>query len=74
MSEPYRPSNGTEGDCFYAQWCRHCIHDDPATQKLCDILGRTYFLTETDPDYPREWIYGEDGNPCCTAFNAENSQ
>jgi hypothetical protein len=27
MAEPYRPSNGTEGEMFQEQWCEKCEHD-----------------------------------------------
>ncbi len=30
MNKPgdkYQPSNGTEGECFFAAWCYHCARD-----------------------------------------------
>jgi hypothetical protein len=27
--EPYRPSNGTEGEYFQEEYCYRCKHDDP---------------------------------------------
>lgn len=66
---PYRPSNGTEGSCFHAEFCDKCIHeseDDP-----CMILARTMAFGIDDEEYPEEWIY-EDGSPTCTAFRHES--
>ena len=25
--DKYLPSNGTEGECFFESWCRHCQRD-----------------------------------------------
>lgn len=71
---PYRPSNGTEGLCFIAGWCEHCARDlemngtkrteDCGDEDWCEILGRSFRSDEPLP----EWIYGEDGQPKCTAF------
>lgn len=65
--EPYRPSNGTEGDIFRAQFCDRCTRQD----EPCEILGRTLWLLEDDPNYPTEWVCDVGpwpGNPRCTAF------
>jgi hypothetical protein len=71
----YRPSNGTEGDCFIARWCCHCQHDAPARRSDgfdgCDILARTFALEITDPAYPAEWRADGPSGPRCTAFLAE---
>lgn len=71
----YRPSNGTEGECFMGRWCAVCRHDRPAREPDgdpadgCSILCRTFATTSTDdPEYPREWRYSNDGHPVCTAF------
>lgn len=73
---PYRPSSGTEGVGFFVKWCDHCARDaafrdggpdaDPATG--CQILAATFRYKVDDPRYPKEWIYDNDGSPCCTAF------
>lgn len=75
MADHYRPSNGTEGEYFYATWCRHCQRDaehraDPINADGCEILLRSYALDITDPEYPSEWTY-RDGEPVCTAFVRE---
>ena len=67
----YRPSNGTEGDCFMSKHCYQCIHDNPdctAKAPRCDIMTLTMCLDLNDKDYPKEWIYGEDDKPKCTKF------
>lgn len=78
MSEPYRPSNGTEGICFYESWCFKCERDAHMNSgkdydacephEICSIIGDTLAYKISDPEYPKEWIYGEDGCPMCTAF------
>jgi hypothetical protein len=69
--EPYQPSNGFEGELFMRDWCARCSRDafDPDTgDGGCDIIANTMALKVSDPDYPREWQYGADGQPICTAF------
>lgn len=69
MSEPYRPSNGTEGDCFMAQFCNNCVRDmNPDSP--CRILTDTFIYSIDDPEYPKEWIEDDDGARC-TAFEAK---
>lgn len=65
----YRPSNGTEGECFIYYHCRQCIHDHPDMMhpKKCLILTSTMCFDPTDPEYPKEWIY-KDGKPTCTNY------
>jgi hypothetical protein len=75
--KPYRPGSGTEGMAFDDAWCDHCARDaeyrkdpdinDPATG--CQILARTFAYEIDHPKYPKEWIHGRDGRPCCTAFS-----
>lgn len=75
--QKYQPSNGTEGECFHAAWCCECARDLAMSEGMpieecddnqkCDILGRS-FLGIDHPQYPTEWQYGKDGQPCCTAF------
>lgn len=73
MPDPYQPSNGTEGMCFTEKFCEQCIHEkfthtQDDDDKKCDIFSRTMYLTPKDDDYPKEWIYGVDGKPTCTAW------
>lgn len=72
MAEKYRPSNGTEGDCFQAAWCEKCERDREYQESNggkpgCEILARTMACDVDDPRYPIEWIVDADG-PKCTAF------
>lgn len=72
----YRPSSGTEGMVFMDDWCASCDRDaafrrDPDRNPGCDIIARTMALKETDPRYPTEWIYDENGSACCTAWCKE---
>lgn len=69
----YRPSNGSEGECFMAEFCHRCKHD--AKFRLtrdgkdgCQILADSLFLGVDDPNYPREWRYDANDRPTCTAF------
>lgn len=74
--EPYQPSNGTEGEIFMAAYCNRCKHDnlDPDTYEGgCEIIVRTMAFSPGDDDYPKEWCYGPDGQPVCTAFEMDNS-
>lgn len=69
-SQPYRPSNGTEGMIFYEVWCAHCKHEnysDSHPERGCQILADTMCYDIGDPEYPKEWIIGP-GGARCTAF------
>jgi hypothetical protein len=72
----YRPSNGTEGAGFIEHFCERCRHDAKYRETDdgadgCDILRRAFLHMPADSEYPREWVYGPDGVPTCTAFEAE---
>ena len=69
MSKKYQPSNGSEGEFFIDQYCMKCVNcdPDPDGEKQCEILMRSLSYSVKDPEYPSEWIYGEDGKPTCTA-------
>ena len=76
--QKYQPSNGTEGECFFAAWCSKCQRDKSMREgcdfdecdenECCNIIANTMAFSVDDPEYPVEWQYGEDGQPCCTAF------
>lgn len=61
----YRPSNGEEGMLFMALWCEQCSQDE---NEDCPILAATFYCNANDKEYPREWTFDDDGQPCCTAF------
>jgi hypothetical protein len=64
----YRPGNGSEGSVFEARYCDRCVHDQ---FNDCEIHTAALCFGEDDPDYPREWVYDEDGTPTCTKFATE---
>lgn len=74
----YKPSNGTEGACFYAGWCENCAKDKTMSEgkdfdeceenEICSIIADTLAYDVDEPQYPQEWRYDESGEPCCTAF------
>lgn len=71
--EPYRPSNGDEGDWFRSHFCDRCKIelDFLASGQLgggCMILLNTMAHDVDDPKYPKEWITNETDGPRCTAF------
>lgn len=76
--KPYRPSNGTEGAIFIDNWCAQCERDhgmmaglpleDCDDNSICGIIADTYCYAVDDPAYPKEWQYGNDGQPRCTAY------
>ena len=81
--ELYRPSNGTEGLIFDADWCEHCERDreyrdnpDADAALGCQLIARAFAYDIDDPSYPKEWIeltaIASDGLPLvsgeCTAF------
>lgn len=74
MREPklYRPSNGTEGECFMSQFCENCTKDDADNDMFCDIIAYTMACDVDDPEYPKEWIYLSNGRPTCTAFEVRS--
>ena len=66
MSPLYRPSNGTEGECFMADFCDNCTKN-----KSCGILASTMFYDIDDIEYPPQWRI-IDGKPTCLAFKDKN--
>lgn len=78
VGQKYQPSNGTEGECFFDNWCRQCARDrsmregdnvdDCDDNEVCKIIADTMAYSPEDPEYPPQWQYGKDGQPCCTAF------
>lgn len=73
--KPYRPSNGTEGEIFHSAWCSDCTKD-AATRtgdfmNGCPIIANSMAYDRNHPSYPKEWVYGDDGQPKCTAFEGE---
>jgi len=75
IGKPYRPSNGSEGEMFSDRYCADCKRDaefqkDPfGDAPGCSIIAMTMALDVDDEGYPKEWVYGADGQPTCTAFD-----
>lgn len=77
-AQPYRPSNGSEGEGFLEAFCFHCARDaafrdggpDADSALGCQILAKMYALDVADPDYPKELIEDERGSRC-TAFTED---
>lgn len=71
--QPYQPSNGTEGEIFWSEWCCRCSKDKSMREgvdieecddnEICRILGASF------QGKAKEWVYGADGQPMCTAFH-----
>lgn len=76
--QKYQPSNGTEGEIFFENWCRQCARDKAMSSgedfdecddnEVCGIIALTFSHNVNDPEYPSEWQYDKQGQPCCTAF------
>lgn len=66
----YQPSNGSEGANFVETYCMNCIHCDPDPDgpKQCKILCASLCYSVDEPGYPKEWIYGDNGEPTCTKW------
>jgi hypothetical protein len=77
VTRPYRPSNGTEGRYFMAQFCERCQRDARFQETQdgedgCPIALAAMIYERADPEYPKEWIV-DDNDPTgatarCTAF------
>ncbi|MFP5214008.1 MAG: hypothetical protein ACLGPL_11595, partial [Acidobacteriota bacterium] len=69
----YRPSNDKEGSSFWSTWCEKCLkmRANVAAGEPCPVYAKIMRLHIDHPDYPKEWRYGSDGNPICTAFDEQ---
>lgn len=76
----YQPSNSSEGEAFFDDWCRRCTKDKAMSEGLdpdqcdddekCEIIGDSMLYRLDSPSYPSEWRYDQAGDPVCTAFAA----
>ena len=76
VGKPYQPSNGTEGMQFMAEFCDRCEKDRKYRKTMdgqygCEIMANAMCYKQTDPEYPKEWTFTEEGFPVCTAFEEE---
>lgn len=65
----YRPSNGSEGEWFFRDWCDQC-----AAYNICKIWPATMAYGTDHPKYPKQWIYDKDDVPTCTSFSEKKSR
>lgn len=72
MAEKYRPSNGTEGEWFMDQFCHQCVKCpiSPEADNQCKIMLRSLMYNTEDKEYPKQWVYTDEGKPICTAFKS----
>jgi len=72
--QQYTPSNGTEGEVFLDEWCRNCARDksmrEGAPLEDCDDNERCDIIAASYRGEAKEWVYGSDGQPKCTAYHA----
>ena len=71
VNKPYRPSNGTEGDMFMRTFCHRCEKDREWREherNSCLILGNAFAFNIGEEGFPAEWVYDDEGEPSCTAF------
>ena len=69
--QPYRPSNGTEGEMFMSQFCYRCKHDnytDETPNSGCKLILLSMCNYTDEPNYPAAWTHDEEGEPTCTEF------
>lgn len=65
--EPFRPSNGTEGEYFKRRHCYQCELWQDAAGCEIDIDLHAMVYDVEDDRYPEEWQW-QDGDPTCTEF------
>ncbi len=70
----WRPANGTEGQDFEANWCRHCLNSKPnvwedefGNEGSC-IIAEAMFWS---PEFQPAELTLRDGAPHCTAFRED---
>jgi len=61
----WRPSNGSEYDCFTFHLCNKCVKVEK-----CEIPFMAFCFDIEDPKYPKQWIYdeGDFTSARCTAY------
>lgn len=71
--QQYTPSNGTEGMVFISEWCADCARDKSIREGVelseCDDNEVCTIVAASFRGEAKEWVYGEDGQPRCTAFH-----
>lgn len=62
---PFKPADGAEALKFEAVFCENCAKNNRA--RICPILVASSINDVTDPAYPEQWRFGDQG-PECTAY------
>lgn len=75
---PYQPSNGTEGIIFHETYCTFCVKDvkfrkTEMPDDGCPIIVNTMIFSPGEKAYPKEFIYNDQGEGICTAYELELS-
>ncbi len=75
MSRKYRPSSGSEGLDFEAQFCWVCQREATFRETqdgtdACPIVRAAFMFEVTDKEYPTQWIEDESG-PRCIEFESK---
>ena len=70
--QQYIPANGSEGEAFFSWWCTQCQRDksmrEGADLDDCDDDEKCEIIAASFRGEAKEWVYGPDGQPMCTAF------
>lgn len=69
----FRPSNQTQADGFFEEWCLKCAHGEvywnPDSESPdCHILQQSQLMDVDDTCYPEEWTLDEHNQPCCKSY------
>ena len=74
--QPFRPANGTEGEIFEEAFCMRCQKDAEwyeEERNPCGIHSDALIFGVGATEFPKEWIFDQDGWPTCTAFQEKNN-
>jgi hypothetical protein len=76
--KPYRPSHGIDDLQFRAKFCDRCKllerDDEEFGSYPCPILDNALLFAIDDKDYPKQWVYDDEGRPTCTAFEVKTNE
>jgi len=65
--QKWQPSDNSEFQLFAEKFCDQCMHGR-RTIPICKIFFKGMAYDYFEEEYPKEWQYGTDGQPTCTAF------
>ena len=61
-----------DADVFGERFCYRCERGGPLSKINCPIYKQAMAKLSDHPDFPREWIYDDNGKGICTAFTQIN--